>query len=201
MSPFPKVAKGKLGYSIDEVDRLIARARDHYSNLSAHTLNWRELSSQGFNLAKGGYQPAAVDAAIEKLQDTFAERELSTKPLDLTASRVALQSRVARAKRKRFSMVGVFALGYSRKQVDALVSIVGEYLDGGEKLNIDEIRTLKFKLQRGGYIESQVDSYVDRLVEHIQKERFSRPAVTPVASSNLGFTGFVDPADPGFQAY
>lgn len=201
MSPFPKVAKGKLGYTIDEVDRLIARARDQYSNLSAHTLNWRELSSQGFSLTKGGYQPAAVDAAIEKLQDTFAERELATKPLELTASRISLQGRVARPKRKRFSGVGVFALGYSRKQVDAMVSIVGEYLDGGEKLTIDEVRDLKFKLQRGGYIESQVDSYIDRLVEHIQTERFSRPAVAPVVSSNVGFTGFVDPADPGFQAY
>jgi DivIVA domain-containing protein len=201
MSPFPKVTKGQLGYSIDEVDRLIARARDQYSNLSAHTLNWRELSSQGFTLTKGGYQPASVDAAIEKLQDTFAERELAALPLDLTASRVALQNRVSRAKRKRFAKVGVFALGYSRKQVDALVSIVGEYLDGGEKLGIDEIRNLKFKLQRGGYIESQVDSYIDRLVEHIQTERFSRPAVAHAASSNFGFTGFVDPADPGFQAY
>lgn len=201
MTPFPRTPKRKLGYSIDEVDRLIARARDQYSNLSNRTLNWRELSSHSFSMVKGGYQPEAVDSAIEKLQDTFAERELSTIPLDLSNLRIALLGRVARKKGKRFTRVGVMSLGYSRKQVDAMIAVVGDYLDGGEKLSIEEVRDLKFKQQRGGYIESQVDSYIDRLVEHIQTERFSKPAVTPIVGSSFGFTGFVDPTDPGFQAY
>ena len=201
MSPFPKVAKGKLGYSIEEVDQVIARARDQYSNLSAHTLNWRELTSHGFSMAKGGYQPDAVDAAIDKLQDTFAQRELSLAATDLTSLRISLLGRVARKKGKRFSRVGVMGLGYSRKQVDALVTVVGDYLDGGDKLVLEDVRDLKFKLKRGGYIESQVDSYIDRLVEYIQTERFGRSATAPSVVSNVGFTGFVDPSDPGFQAY
>lgn len=201
MSPFPKVAKRKLGYSIAEVDLLIARARDQYSNASARTLDWRELSSHKFSMEKAGYQTAAVDAALEKLQDTFAARDLaqsSNQPADL---RIALLGRVSRPKGKKFRRVGVLGLGYSRAAVDALISVVEEYLEGQEKLSIDEVRDLKFKLQRGGYIESQVDSYIDRLVEYIQAERFGRPFVAPAPSASNVVWGYPDPTDPGFQAY
>lgn len=201
MSPFPKVAKRKLGYSITEVDLLIARARDQYSNVSANTLDWRELSSHKFSMEKAGYQPAAVDAALEKLQDTFAARDLaqsSNQPADL---RIVLLGRVSRPKGRRFNRVGVLGLGYSRSAVDALITVVEEYLEGQEKLSIDEVRELKFKLQRGGYIESQVDSYIDRLVEYIQAERFGRAVTTPAPSSSNVVWGYPDPTDPGFQAY
>jgi DivIVA domain-containing protein len=79
--------------------------------------------------------------------------------------------------------------------------VVEEYLEGQEKLSIDEVRDLKFKLQRGGYIESQVDSYIDRLVEYIQAERFGRPFVAPSPSASNVVWGYPDPTDPGFQAY
>lgn len=201
MAPFPKVSKGKLGYSIAEVDRLIAKARDQYSNLSANTLDWRELNTEGFSLEKNGYQPEAVDLALDKLQDTFAERALasvSNLPQEL---RELLLGRIGRPKGKRFRRAGVMGVGYSRKQVDAVLSLVSAHLEGGEKLEIGDVRTLTFKTQRGGYIESQVDSFFDRLVEYIQTERFGRTVTAPVASANYDFSGFIEPTDPGFQAY
>lgn len=201
MSSFPKVAKGKPGYSVVEVDSLIAKARDQYSNLAAHTLDWRELSTQGFDLEKNGYQPQAVDAAIYKLQDTFAERALASISNQPTELGELLGGRVSRPKGKRFRRAGVIGLGYSRGQVDALVNLVGEHLEGGDKLSIDDVRELTFKVKRGGYIESQVDSFIDRLVEYIQTERFGRSVTAPVSSSNYNFSGFIEPTDPGFQAY
>ena len=75
MSSLPKVAKGKLGYSVSEVDQVLARARDQYANPAFKVLDWRELTAAVFTLEKGGYQTKAVDVALDKLQDTFAERE------------------------------------------------------------------------------------------------------------------------------
>jgi DivIVA domain-containing protein len=199
VSTFPKVPKGKLGYAINEVDLLISRARDQYSNVSTSALDWRELTAHGFTLVKGGYQPEAVDAAIDKLQDTFASKDSSSN--QPTQLRILLLGRVSRPKGRRFSRAGVMRLGYSRSQVDAVIKVIEEYLEGGEKLLIDEIRKMRFKVQRGGYIESQVDSYIDRLVEHIQTERFVKPITAPIVGSSYGFPSYPDPTDPGFKAY
>ncbi len=180
MATFANVPKGKLGYSKTEVDLLIAKARDQYSNVSAHVLDWRELSNHVFTMEKNGYQPAAVDSAIYKLQDTFAEKELSSRGADGEQLRQVLSARVSRRKGRRFQRSGVLGLGYSRSQVDALLTMVGEHLEGQNELAIGEVRQLVFKLQRGGYIESQVDAYVDRLVEYIQTKRFAKPVAAAI---------------------
>lgn len=186
MATFKKVPKGKPGYAPAEVDAFIVRARDQYNNLSAQILDWRDITAQKFSLAKGGYDMAAVDQAIEKLQDTFAERELSrkTNPFApslsgsiLTELRILLLGRTSRPKNKRFEKSGVVGLGYSRKEVDALLTIVHEYLEGDESLTLADVRGLSFKVTRGGYIESQVDAFIERLVEYIQTRRFGEPSV------------------------
>jgi DivIVA domain-containing protein len=206
MSAFKTVAKGKLGYAPAEVDSFIARARDQYNNFSAQVLDWRDITGQKFTLVKGGYEIAAVDSAIDKLQDTFAERELGKKsnpfgaPLGnsmLTELRGLLLGRASRPKNKRFAKAGVLGVGYSRKEVDALLTVVQEFLDGDEDLSLDEIRSLNFKVKRGGYFESQVDAYVERLVEYLQTRRFSEPVVA-APSWNIANepSGFGNPSFP-----
>jgi DivIVA domain-containing protein len=76
-----------------------------------------------------------------------------------------------------------------------------EHVAGQDEISLDELRELKFKLQRGGYIESQVDAYVDRMVEFIQKERFIQPvvAVAPVAPAVIPSGD--SPAGPSDQLY
>lgn len=207
MSAFKTVAKGKLGYDPAEVDTFIVRARDQYNNFSSQVLDWRDITGQKFSLVKGGYDVAAVDTAIDKLQDTFAERELSRKSNPFAPSlsgsllaelRSLLLGRASRPKNKRFSKVNVLGAGYSRKEVDALLSIVQEFLEGEEQITIDEVRSLTFKVKRGGYFESQVDSYIERLVEYIQTLRFGEPVVASTIVAN----GFSDtspspaPAEP-----
>lgn len=181
MASFGIVPKGKMGYSKTEVDLLIAKARDQYSNASAHVLDWRELTNHVFTLEKNGYQPGAVDSALQKLQDTFAEKELSIRATDNEVLRQLLSSRSSRRKGRRFQRSSVLGLGYSRPQVDALLAVVGEYLEGQDELDIVQVRELAFKLQRGGYIESQVDAYIDRLVEYIQTKRFAKPVTAYAA--------------------
>jgi len=201
MAAFATVRKGKLGYSKTEVDLLIARARDQYASPTAHVLDWRELSNHVFSMEKNGYQPAAVDAAIEKLQDTFAQKELAERFVAIAPIAQALAARVSRPKGKRFKRANVLGLGYSRSQVDAVLTLVGDYLEGTEELQIGEVRELKFKLKRGGYIESQVDAYIDRLVEHIQTKRFAKPVVPAVVRPTNVVDGSEFYSQPGHEAY
>ena len=203
MSAFKNVAKGKYGYAPAEVDAFILRARDQYNNFSAQILDWRDITAQKFTLVKGGYEIAAVDSAIDKLQDTFAERELSRKsnPVApslsgqlLTELRGLLLGRASRPKNRKFTRVGVMAKGYSRKEVDALLFVVQEFLEGEDELTIDEVRSLTFKVKRGGYFESQVDAYIERLVEYLQTLKFGEPApVSPVPTYGFGSTS---PSEP-----
>jgi DivIVA domain-containing protein len=199
LSTFKNVAKSKLGYVPAEVDAFIVRARDQYNNFTSQVLDWRDITGQKFSLVKGGYEITAVDTAIEKLQDTFAERELSRESNPFAASmsgtiltelRGLLLGRAARGKGHYFDRAGVVGVGYSRKQVDALMSIVHEFLEGGESLTLAEVRELSFKVQRGGYFESQVDAYIERLVEYLQTKRFGEPAVaSPIAPYGSGEAG------------
>jgi DivIVA domain-containing protein len=206
LSTFKNVAKGKLGYAPAEVDSFIIRARDQYNNSTAQILDWRDITGQKFTLVKGGYEVASVDAAVEKLQDTFAERELSGKSNPfaqgfsgslLTELRGLLLARASRPKGKYFDRANVVGVGYSRKQVDALMSVVQEFLEGGEALTLEEVRELTFKVQRGGYFESQVDAYVERLVEYLQTKRFGQPVVaSPIATYGSGEASASQPSEP-----
>ena len=206
MSTFKIVAKGKLGYAPAEVDAFIIRARDQYNNSTAQILDWRDITEHKFTMVNGGYEVAVVDAAIDKLQDTFAERELSGKSNPfaqsfsgslLTELRGLLLSRASRTKGRYFDRAGVVGVGYSRKQVDALMSVVQEFLEGGEALTLEEVRELTFKVQRGGYFESQVDAYVERLVEYLQTKRFGQPVVaSPIANFGSGDAGPSEPNNP-----
>lgn len=197
MSAFKNVPKGKLGYNQAEVDAFIVRARDQYNNLTAQVMDWREITGQKFSLVKGGYEVASVDAAIDKLQDKFAERELSKQSNPFAASlsnstlaelRGLLLARATRPKNEKFTRAKMFAVGYSRKEVDALLQVVQEFLEAEEPLTIEEVRSLSFKVKRGGYVESQVDAYIERLVEYLQTKRFGEPYVaSPIP--NFGYNG------------
>jgi DivIVA domain-containing protein len=201
MSSLPKVAKGKLGYSVSEVDQVLARARDQYANPAFKVLDWRELTATAFTLQKGGYQTTAVDAALDKLQDTFAEREAKHTNFEIRDLKALLLGRTERPKGKRFSKASVLGKGYARAQVDALLDLFAEHVAAEDEISLDELRELKFKLQRGGYIESQVDAYVDRMVEFIQKERFIQPVVAVAPSSPTIVPGGDSPAGPSDQLY
>lgn len=197
MSAFKTVDKNSFGYSQSEVDAFILLAREQYNNFLPSVLDWRNITSQEFSLEKGGYDIPAVDVAIDKLQDTFAARELSRKSNPFAQGlsesvilelRSLLLRRASRPNRRKFSRAGVFGSGYSRKDVDSLLSIVQLCLEGDGPLTLEQVRTLSFRIKRGGYIEAQVDTYVDRLVEYLQTIRFGEPATSGPIASN-GFNG------------
>jgi DivIVA domain-containing protein len=72
--PFPKVKPNKLGYRPADVDEFISESRAVFNSNQIDSIpNIREKE---FTLEKGGYSVSAVDAALDKLEDTFAARQL-----------------------------------------------------------------------------------------------------------------------------
>jgi DivIVA domain-containing protein len=176
--PFPNAKPNKLGYRPAEVDDFIAESRDVFNSNQIDAIP--DIREKEFTLEKGGYSVSAVDAALDRLEDTFAarrlQRSIDTGQLDdlldkLNELKVLLVGRVERPTRNRFSTTGFVFRGYSRKEVDVFVRLVNSHLNGGQKMSVDAVRKVLFTPKRGGYVESQVDLFIDKVVELIQIEK------------------------------
>jgi DivIVA domain-containing protein len=173
---FPRAKK--LGYSVDQVDSFLASAREQYLNPVANQVTSQNVRATKFSLAKHGYSISAVDAAMEKLEDVFAKRELERKLqqvgfndflAEINELKALLEARINRAKGKRFAKRGWPFGGYNRKQVDALCSRIATYLKAESELTVRDVRMEVFKSKRGGYAEHQVDAFMDKVVELLQR--------------------------------
>ena len=169
----------KLGYVPSQVDQFLATARQQYIDPQSQIMDAADVRSARFELVKDGYSISAVDTAMEKLEDVFAERELERTfglvghtdfKLLLDEGLQLLRDRAGRAKGKRFAKRNWPNRGYNRKQVDAFCSRISTHLNQGEALTVKEVRLAVFKTQRSGYAEYQVDAFIEKLVEVIQRE-------------------------------
>ncbi|MEY4310885.1 MAG: hypothetical protein RLZ71_811 [Actinomycetota bacterium] len=179
---FPKSKKSAYGYEPTEVDAFIAKAREQYARSEADLLASLDLRRTEFKLVKGGYSISAVDSAIDKLEDTFADREISRlrmrggfealheRKMEI---KLALVGRLERKRGKRFKNTGLILRGYNRRQVERFLTRVEKHIESGDALSLDYVRRIIFKASRGGYAENQVDAFIDRVVELLQIERAS----------------------------
>jgi DivIVA domain-containing protein len=174
-STFPRTRNSRRGYDIDEVEDFLEEARSAY-NAEPGTptvLGAESIRRTAFTLQKGGYSPAHVDAALERLEDAFASRERDR------ARQIAgdeawfakarsdareIIDRLARPRGKRFSRAGFLSDGYDRKQVDAFGDRLSGYFLKGASLSIDDVRLVSFTPKKGGYSEAQVDYFLDAVV-------------------------------------
>ncbi|MEO0023776.1 MAG: hypothetical protein RL196_217 [Actinomycetota bacterium] len=166
-----------LGYAPEEVDEFIAIARQQFEDPNQSLVSSGAARRAVFHLVKGGYSISAVDSAIDRLEDTFANKEIRRQLADqgefalddrLARFTDSLQSRLNRPKKKRFSHAVWPLRGYSMKQVDTFCQNLERYLVSGATMNASEVRNQLFKAKRGGYAENQVDAFLDRAVEVIQ---------------------------------
>ncbi|AZZ48919.1 DivIVA domain-containing protein [Rathayibacter rathayi] len=175
-APFPRARESRLGYDMGEVDSFLASARVAYSQLSGGPADLRaaDLRHTAFTLRKGGYSAPHVDAALERLEDAFAMRERQYAIAahgeqawlsDARASAQEIVNRLARAPRERFTRAGVLTTGYTIRQVDAFADRISGYFRDGSVLTVDDVRTVSFAPQRGGYAEPQVDLLLDTVVD------------------------------------
>lgn len=177
-STFPTVTGLKNGYDPEQVDEFFARARESFerdepgdNDVDAH-----DVRTAGFDLVRRGYHVAVVDAALDRLEDAFAarnrERVIAEKGEDawlsyLGRSAATLRGRLDRPDGERFDYADRSAPGYEPADVDALCAKLAGYFAEGVPMSVDEARRAVFRTRKGpnGYRESQVDAFLDRVVE------------------------------------
>ena len=177
---FPKTKK--LGYDPAEVDSFIALAREQFAHREDQVVSASDLRRVEFKLVRGGYSVSAVDGAIDRLEDAFADSEMQKRVanagLDATRDRVVaiktlITGRLDRPKRKHFASSGWILRGYDRRQVDRFLASVAAHIETGRELDLNSVRRAVFKVKRGGYAEIQVDAFIERVVELLHLERHS----------------------------
>lgn len=140
----------------------------------ARVLTAKQIRNTAFLLKKGGYDTMSVDAALERLEDAFAQREREAAVATIGQAAYAeglretaqeILNRVTRVPKRRFKRVSGFTLGYRVAEVDAFADRIAAYLQGTQALTADEVRGVAFRVVRGGYREAQVDAVLDALVE------------------------------------
>lgn len=173
--------KSKRGYKPAEVDAFIERARQQFTHPGDLVITSKDLRRTEFQLVRGGYSVSAVDAAIDRLEDAFAKNEIerakqfkgSSAIADRTlAVKAVIAGRLVRPAKRRFDTTGLVLRGYDRKQVDRFLNSVQAHIDTGRELDLNSVRRAVFKGKRGGYVESQVDAFIDRVVELLHLELF-----------------------------
>jgi DivIVA domain-containing protein len=176
VSTFPHTRKSKLGYDTEQVDEFLQTARRAYDGDSpdAPTLTAADIRHTAFGMEKGGYSTTHVDAALERLEDAFSAREREAARADKgeaalfeearTTAQVIL-NRLDRPIGHRFDRASVFTYGYNRADVDRFSARLARYFQDGKPMSVEEVRTVTFRPQRGGYKEIQVDLLLDGVTD------------------------------------
>jgi DivIVA domain-containing protein len=175
---FPRVKRGS-GYDIDEVEDFLEDARRAYTGDpgSAQIVSATSIRQIGFSMKRGGYQPAAVDAALERLEDAFAARERDRKLTQLgnqgayqqaQADAQVILDRCTRRRGRRFLRVGILTTGYSVRDVDLFADRIVRHLQQGTPLTVADVRDATFASVKGGYEETQVDLVLDAVIDVLQ---------------------------------
>ncbi|MFS0714906.1 DivIVA domain-containing protein [Microbacterium sp. 2P01SA-2] len=179
-SAFPEVHGRVRGYDRAAVDAFLRRAREAFessdADADADDLDSATIRATAFPLVRGGYAVAAVDAAIGRIEDAFAARERE-RALSRAGARAwvgrsrnlaqEILDRLSRPGRRRFDRVGLLSYGYRIDEVDLVADRITRYLESGEPLTVEQVRSVAFRMQRGGYREAQVDAVLDGVVSVI----------------------------------
>lgn len=178
---FPIAQRGQHGYRQDQVDAFLARARSTYEGSAADdAVTAEEIRNLAFTMQRKGYAARYVDAAMDRLEEVFFERERRARvraegeDLWWEETRQLLsdvRGRLQRPRGKRFRLRGPFATGYRRSQVDAFLDRIAEMFESREMLPPAEVRDVVFHSQWRGYDEDQVDALLNGVVELILATR------------------------------
>ncbi|WP_307215909.1 DivIVA domain-containing protein [Microbacterium sp. SORGH_AS_0888] len=171
---FPLETRGR-GYERAAVDAFLLRARAAFEeDPDAEPMTAQSVRDASFPLTRHGYVIAAVDAALGRIEDAFAARERADAVATVGARAWVAQqralaqevlNRLTRPRRRRFDRVGVLRHGYRIDEVDLVADKLTAYLAEGEKVTPEQVRSVAFRMQRGGYRENQVDAVLDAVLE------------------------------------
>lgn len=172
---FPLAAGKEPGYRRDQVDAFLDRARASYELASGDqaAVTSEEIRHIAFDVKRKGYSARHVDAAMDRLEEVFFERERRARMAELgeeawwqeTKQLLSeIRGRIERPRGTRFRRRGIFATGYRRAQVDAFLEQVRAMLHGEGVLTTAEVRSVVFHSEWRGYSEDQVDALLDAVV-------------------------------------
>lgn len=173
-NPFPDAPGRTKGYEKRAVDAFLAQARAAFEADEAGTLRSGEVRAAAFPLVRRGYAIAPVDAALGRIEDAFAAREreqaMSRRGARawVAESRETAQTvldRLSRPRGRRFARVGILHYGYRVDEVDLVADKLARYIASGDPVTPEQVRAVAFRMQRGGYHETQVDAVLDGVVE------------------------------------
>ncbi|MBA8815912.1 DivIVA domain-containing protein [Microbacterium halimionae] len=177
-APALPVERGRRkGYEQRAVDAFLSHARAAFEDQvdeNTPRMTSSSVRSAAFPLAKGGYVVAAVDAALGRLEDAFFAREraesLETDGVQEWVDRSrgdaqVILDRLSRRRGRRFRHVSWMRYGYRVDEVDIVADKISGYLSEGEPVTVEQVRAVAFRMQRGGYQETQVDAVLDAVVE------------------------------------
>ncbi|GAA3904474.1 DivIVA domain-containing protein [Microbacterium invictum] len=173
-APFERTTGRTKGYDPASVDAFLEAARVAFEHDDSAELDAADVRHAAFRLVRRGYEIAAVDAALGRVEDAFAARERD-RALSRAGARAwvgrsrktgqEILDRLTRPHRSRFARVGWLHYGYRVDEVDLVADKIAHYLEAGEGVSVDQVRAVAFRMQRGGYREDQVDAVLDAVVE------------------------------------
>lgn len=200
-SGIARTSKRKWGYDSEQVDAFLERAHMLYEGEGAQ-LTQHDIQNVSFDLVKGGYVIAQVDAALARLERAVVDKQTTWEISQ--HGRVAWKAQTetlfsqldAHSKREhgeRFKLGEGKDPSYDRKQVDRIVDqcltkAAGELgveevsEDDAKKLvdlNSQTVANVIFTQRKGkrGYDERQVDYYLNECVQLLTRlESYARVA-------------------------
>ncbi len=115
---FPSSAPKVAGYDKQQVDKFVELARVQFADSNLELVTANVVRNTEFDLVSGGYLVSAVDTAMDRLEDAFAEREIQRQKrlrgefaVDDRLERVIeiVKARTARPKKKKIRQRGMVA--------------------------------------------------------------------------------------------
>lgn len=177
---FPVAGRMSTGYHREQVEEFFERARLAYESGDAVSgdkppLTEHDVRTVAFDLVRAGYQTAAVDAALDRLEAALVQRDrqryISGRGQQAWMDSIAelattLYPRLVRPAGKRFAPPES-GKGYDREAVDEVMDRLVAYFDADAELSAGSLRTVVFPVARGpkAYAEGPVDAFLDRAVE------------------------------------
>lgn len=174
---FPKVGFFRRGYHPEWVDAFFEEARSAYEGgIPQEVFSYPQVGQAAFPLKIGGYDTRAVDAALNRLESAFVQRDrmdfISVNGETGWFAHVAEQAtglypRLLRPAGQRFSHPDGRERGYKANEVDRLLDRLTAFFDEGTPLDVKEVRLALFSSakENDAYREDQVDAYLNRVVE------------------------------------
>lgn len=170
---FPKVRFTQIGYHTKQVDEFFDTARGAYE--AGEDMTAAQVRSAAFDLVRGGYDPAAVDSALDRVETAFAVRERlvyieqhgqEAWMTEVASRATSLYPRLTRPDGLRFRPPAR-GKGYDRRAVDAVMVRLIDYFDSGRPVSSADLRAVTFPAAsaRSAYDEGSVDVFIDRAID------------------------------------